>query len=145
MKSDVQLAFNMNAITQRELIIVDEKRISIKYHFLYFEKNQEHFIKQYVHKIINRLYQFREYIKCYFRITINYSEYNIVYIVLITIKKKLDNKIYQDLLLKASWHEKRRRFIIRMITKRFHALTNIAVLNILFYVFQHSESIEFFF
>ena len=45
MKNDVQFAFNTNAIAQRESIIVDKKRISIKYHFSYFEKNQEHFIK----------------------------------------------------------------------------------------------------
>ena len=31
---------------------------------------------------------------------IDYNEYNIVYIVLITIKKKLDNKIYRDFLLR---------------------------------------------
>ena len=45
MKNDVQFALDTNAITQRESVIVDKKRTSIKYHFSYFEKDQEHFIK----------------------------------------------------------------------------------------------------
>ena len=45
MKGDAQLALDTNAIAQRELIAVDKKRTSIKYHFSYFEKDQEHFIK----------------------------------------------------------------------------------------------------
>ena len=45
MKDDAQLALDTNAITQRESIAADKKRISIKYHFSYFEENQEHFIK----------------------------------------------------------------------------------------------------
>ena len=76
----------MNAITQRESVIAREKRITIKYNFLYFEKNQEYFIKKYVCEIFSRSCRLREYIKCHFRITIDYDEYNIIYVVFITIK-----------------------------------------------------------
>ena len=58
----------------------------IKYNFFYFEKNQKHFIEKYICEIFNQLYQLREYIKRYFQITIDYDEYNIVYVILITIK-----------------------------------------------------------
>ena len=39
MKNNTQFAFYANAITQRKLIIVHEKRIMIKYNFSYFKKN----------------------------------------------------------------------------------------------------------
>ena len=39
MESNIQFAFYANAITQRELIIVREKHITIKYNFFYFKKN----------------------------------------------------------------------------------------------------------
>ena len=132
MKDDVQLMFNINAIIQRESVIADKKRILIKYHFFNFEKNQEHFIKQYVREFFSRSCRFRKYIKRHFRITIDYDEYNIVYVVFITIKKKFNNKVHRDLLLRASWYEKQRHLVIKTMTRRFQALTNIAALNIFF-------------
>ena len=83
MKSNIQFAFYTNAIAQRELIIAREKRITIKYNFSYFRKNQKHFIEKYVCEIFSRSCQFREYVKCHLQITIDYDEYNIIYVVFI--------------------------------------------------------------
>ena len=100
MKSNIQFAFYMNTITQRELIVVHEKRITIKYNFFYFGKNQEYFIEKYVCEIFSRLCQLREYVKRHFRVTIDYDEYNIIYVVFIMIKWKFNNEIHWYLFLK---------------------------------------------
>ena len=144
MKNNIQFAFYANAITQRELIITREKRITIKYNFFYFEKNQKHFIEKYVCEVFNRLCQFREYVKRHFRITIDYNEYNIIYVVFITIKWELNNEIHWYFLSRTKWYEKQRQFIVKTMLKRFHTLTDIATLNIFFYIFQHFESIKLF-
>ena len=144
MKSNIQLAFYANAITQRKLIIVRKKRIMIKYNFFCFEKNQEHFIEKYVCKIFNRLCRLREYVKCHFRIMIDYDEYNIMYIVFITIKWKFNNEIHWYFFSRTRWYENWYQFVVKTMSKRFYTLTNIAVLNILFYILQHFESIKLF-